>query len=88
MGGEKVAWTAGREERMFPVYSASRNLHDSRTVSSALKGQRRAFWVMDMESGKTGCGPWENKRECEQAKSSKEKQKRVGETSSVEVLEK
>lgn len=46
-----------------------------------------AFWVMDNESEKAGCGPWKNKMEYEQAKPSKEK-KRIEETSRVEVLEK
>jgi hypothetical protein len=34
-----------------------------------------AFWVMDNESEKAGCGPWKNKMEYEQAKPSKEKKK-------------
>lgn len=46
-----------------------------------------AFWVMDNESEKAGCGPWKNKMEYEQAKPSKEKKKRIEETSRAEVLE-
>lgn len=42
-------------------------------VSSALEGQRMAFWVMCFENGKAGCGHRKNKADYEQEKSSKGK---------------